>query len=600
MVSGTSWGRVVGGIDEASWTNGAVTRTVLVVVHTVTAMNRLADILGVFDSDPRVQLVYTFPDASTVTGDIERGLADVGALVLPWHAATGRRFDLAISVHHSGNLHRLDASLALLSHGLGYTKFGNQEPGTRNQEPRTKNARVYGLGPPWLLRDGEVFADAIILSHKEQLTRLADATPAALDRATVAGDPCFDRLRASRAHRPAYRKALGAHDDQTVVLVSSTWGRGSLFGRFPELPGELAAELTHDDHLVAVVLHPNVWFAHGPLQIRHWLGDALRSGVRVVPPHRGWQQAILAADVVLGDHGAVTGYAAAIGVPTMLATFPEDEVADGTAISLLGARASRLDHDRPFPGQLHDTIRHHDPVVAQHIEELTSSEPDRAADLLRATFYRLMNLTEPPRPPIVEPYSPTALRPEHRPVTALWADCAWHGTTAVVRRWPADATARRGRGPHTGEPHLVVHHDHPRRDLRDNAAVVMTDDLTRHPSARVAVAPAAGGTYRLNSHDGQELTVSISDGEPTAFASAAYTWLTEHGSWHDFPPTVTVHTGPVHQPGAQPHAPRKRPHPAQPDSPTQPHPPTHAPTPAPPPPPAPPPAGQTVVTVTRQ
>jgi hypothetical protein len=117
------------------------------------------------------------------------------------------------------------------------------------------------------------------------------------------------------------------------------------------------AELDLDRHVVCTALHPNVWYAHGPAQIELWLGDCLRAGLRIIPPVRGWQQALLAADVVIGDHGAVTGYAAALGKPTILATFPEQDVVADSAIGALGRVAPRLDQQRPLASQLREASR---------------------------------------------------------------------------------------------------------------------------------------------------------------------------------------------------------------------------------------------------
>ncbi|WP_280197347.1 hypothetical protein [Nocardia cyriacigeorgica] len=131
------------------WITIQSSRTVLVVVHTMTAWNRLADILTVFDSDRRVQLVFTFPAVSDVTGDVERQLADDGALVIPWSQALTGTFDAAIAVHHSGELHRISAPLAVLSHGIGFSKIVRHRDERRatsdelraNSEDRTTSDR---------------------------------------------------------------------------------------------------------------------------------------------------------------------------------------------------------------------------------------------------------------------------------------------------------------------------------------------------------------------------------------------------------------------------------------------------------------------------
>jgi hypothetical protein len=143
IVAASQWLRVPLGPDGQRWRTIATERSVLAVVHTVTAANRLADILPVFDSDRRVQVVYTCPRASAVTNGVEEHLAATGALVMPWEQAIVTEFDLALSVHNSGNLHDINAPLVILPHGLGYTKYstGNRKPETGNRKPETGNRK---------------------------------------------------------------------------------------------------------------------------------------------------------------------------------------------------------------------------------------------------------------------------------------------------------------------------------------------------------------------------------------------------------------------------------------------------------------------------
>lgn len=272
---------------------------------------------------------------SHVTGDVERCLADDGAITIPCADALRREFDLAISVHHSGELHRIQAPLAVC---------------------RTESC--YGLAWGWLVHEDGSVPDAVVLAHEYDRVRLARLAPEALTNAVVAGDPCYDRLFASRELRERYRAVLGAPPGTTVVTLSSTWGAGSPLGRHPDLVDDLISQLDMDEHVVAAIAHPNAWFAHGPPQMRAWFTDALRAGLRLIPPERGWQQTILASDLVTGDHGSVTGYAAAHGIPTMLASFPREEVAGGH-----GHRPARP--HRPHAGHGNRTTRidfagHHD------------------------------------------------------------------------------------------------------------------------------------------------------------------------------------------------------------------------------------------------
>ncbi|MBB5808922.1 hypothetical protein F4560_008690 [Saccharothrix ecbatanensis] len=557
-MSTTRWLGVPLGPEGPRWTTVAAERFVLVVVHTITAVNRFADILSVFDSDRRVQLVFTFPAASAVTADVEGYLAATGALVIPWDQAVSTKFHLALSVHNSGNLHEIDAPLIVLSHGMGYTKnshrkpeAGSRKPEAGSRKPEAGSRSVYGLSREWLIHSGDVVPSAIVLSHEEQCARLGESVPEALSAAVVAGDPCFDRLVASEQRRSGYRRVLGAGDDTTVVVLTSTWGDRSLLGTMPDLPGHLLAELPVDRYVVAAVLHPNVWFAHGPHQIRLWLGDCLRAGLRLIPPAEGWQQALIASDVVIGDHGAVTGYGAALGRPTLLASFPVPEVAAGSAIDALGRTAARLDRRGPFEAQIRTALTDTATDRWSQVRDLTTSVPGRSADLLRRVFYDLMRLPEPSRTTLLPRYSVGGLVPEEEPVRAWWVAAEPRDVDeVVVTRWPADVLAREDQTPDAAR-HLVVAGGHPRRDLRGNAAIVVIDGegdsaveavFDSRPSTVLVVAGDS-----IAHRDGTRLSVALADSSSPdgviVCGSAIYGWLAAGRKWSELPETLTVRLG---------------------------------------------------------
>ena len=130
--------------------------------------------------------------------------------------------------------------------------------------------------------------------------------------------------RAARTTAAPWRSA-GA----LLVVTASTWGTASLFSQLTDLHDRLLAELPQDRYRVVALMHPNVWYGHGPRQVRAWRGSAMRRGLALVPPESEWLGAILAADVVIGDAGSTTVYAAAAGVPVVLGTFPDEDVVPG-------------------------------------------------------------------------------------------------------------------------------------------------------------------------------------------------------------------------------------------------------------------------------
>ena len=339
-------------------------RKVLVIVPSVVAGTRLLDLLPLLDSDFRVQTYFTQPEPC---GSTARFIDSVGGLVIPWEMALQHEFDLVLAASYRF-IDRAPGPVLVLPHGASAMKSRQRvRAAGESAQP------VHGLDRQLLVRDGKVPASAIVLSHDRELDLLAESCPEALPAAVVAGDICLDRMRASLPFREHYRRALGVQPHETLVTISSTWTAESTFCQRPELYRELPRAAR-----VAAVLHPNIWAAHGVWQVRSWLADC---DVIVVPPEEGWRATMIASDVVIGDHGSTTQYAAAVGARVLLATCPE--VRDG---SLAHALAEAVPM---YAGDIAEA------VAVPGFQDLVSSRLDQAGAILRAAMYRLLGLQEP-------------------------------------------------------------------------------------------------------------------------------------------------------------------------------------------------------------
>jgi hypothetical protein len=140
---------------------------------------------------------------------------------------------------------------------------------------------------------------------------------------------------------------------QRLVVCSSTWGPGAQLGLLPGLARRLAGELPADEFKVAMIIHPNIWFGHGPWQARVWLRTATEAGVVLVPP-RGdeWRAAVLASDVLIADHGSVGFYGMAIGRPLLRASFGEQYLRADAPLAELAQLAPELELADPLAAQL--------------------------------------------------------------------------------------------------------------------------------------------------------------------------------------------------------------------------------------------------------
>ncbi len=424
---------------------------------------------------------------------------------------------------------------------------GSREPGAGSREPGAGSREpTFGLSAEWLLEDGEPFVDGLVLSHPEQVERLRRACPEAEGAAILGGDPCFDRMLVALPYRERFRRALGVRRGQRLLVLNSTWNPEGLFGNSGQdlLPGllpRLTAELPADDYRVAAVLHPNIWYGHGPGQIRAWLDRARRNGLTLVDPVHNWRQALLAADLVLGDFGAVTYYAAALGTPVMLAADGQDRLDPASPVAEFVAQAPRLDPYRPLRAQFEDLAASHSPLPGP--QQFVTSAPGESAALLREHFYTLLGLPEPEGPALLEPLPLPPYEPPMR-TAPVQVRTIIDGAEIRIER---SAEVPHGAG---GDVHLAVH-----ENTRDYRALELADVITqgadggdprfggpelwtaevlrRHPRCAAAayvtgldgcvVRTRADGVFQVEANPG-------ADADPAAYASALYAWLTSGGT----------------------------------------------------------------------
>ncbi|WP_129311747.1 hypothetical protein [Streptomyces sp. L2] len=597
--------RVPVGDDAQRWVTRAGCRRVLFVVHNVTSATRLLDVLPLFHADVRLQMFATCTGSSPFLAGVPELLAAAGLPVLPWEQAKETAFDLVVSASYGGELGSLQGKLAILSHGVGYNKkLAAPEPGARSPEPgarspepgarspeprspepgarspepgarspgaRSPGARspepgarspepVFGLSPDWLLEGGRPLATATVLSHPEQLQRLRAACPEAAPTAVLAGDPCFDRILAALPWRDRFRRALGVGPGQRLVVVSSTWAPRSLFGGapgaddlLPWLLSRLSAELPVDEYRTTAVLHPNIWYGHGPGQVHAWLDNARRAGLDAIPPLDGWRQALIAADCVLGDHSSVTYYAAAIGVPVLLGAFPQGDLDPLSPVAALGRTAPRLVRRGSLRAQIERAVATYDPGHYKELADQTSSAPGRSAELLRRLFYGLVGIGEPDTHPALldplplPPYTPARVTTPVRVLAGLTGPAE-----VTVVRYAAvgdEPGPDESPGVYADSPHTVVD-----EETRDTGRLRLADVVVRHADAQdprlgppgawtaealdrypdCGLAAYADGPDRcvVRTREGRLLRLSAAPGpdgrpdlcDPAVYASALYAW----------------------------------------------------------------------------
>ncbi|HEX4721017.1 MAG TPA: hypothetical protein VH333_00785, partial [Pseudonocardiaceae bacterium] len=200
-----------------------------------------------------------------------------------------------------------------------------------------------------------------------------------------------------------YRAALGVADGRRLVVVTSTWGRHSLLSRHQDLLGRLARQLDPTRYRVVLLAHPSMWFAHGRRQVHAWLANERAAGIRLIEPETDWRAVIVAADFVIGDHGSVTTYAAALDTPVLRTDLPAEQDDPESPQWYVAATAPMLRLSKQVEPQLEAAVGQRPPDWARTVAARLTSRPGQSHRLVRQEMYRLLGLPVPGRHRAVSP-----------------------------------------------------------------------------------------------------------------------------------------------------------------------------------------------------
>lgn len=545
--------RVPVGSDAGRWSTFHGEKTLVVAARTVTSTVRVLECLpALLRGDGRVTVVFAHDPTSAFNDGVLDLLHDAGCRVIPWEQVGDAEPDLILTASENIDAPEGHCPVLVLPHGIGFQK--------RVPDARAPGDRLSGIVPDSLLESGRAW---LAISHPGQEEQLLSSHPKAAGRTLLVGDPCFDELLVSADRAGSFRRALGVPDKHRLVVLSSTWGPTSLFGQDPGLAARVLAALPYDEFRVAAIVHPNVWSGHGSWQIRNILAPALDAGLMLIPQIHAWRSALVAADVVVGDHGSVTLYGAALGKPVLLGAFGSDAV-PGTAVAALGRAAPRLDAHDDVHGRIVSALDGQRPELFATVAEGAFHQPGRALPRLRTALYGLLGLPEP-----VSTAPPEWFLAE--PVGTGAQATAWMVTTTglphggpdavTVRRQPA-AVWREADDP--GEDaaagrfcHLACDEREPDRRVLESASVLLCgapvrstaagvrwigETLERLPGCRLAAVTQAGGGALVGLRDGRIVEAAMTGPTQDAAlpAAAVYALLRAAAPLDDTLVTVRV------------------------------------------------------------
>jgi hypothetical protein len=448
-------------------------RAVLFAARSAVALYRLLDVLPIFSGDDRITRLFTLVPGSDFGADALSAIDALGGRTVPWSEACGRAYDLVVAASPKGDLRLLRGPHVLLPHGAGFNK---SIPGEGSADSAS------GLDPAYLRRTDHDAPIALhALAHPNQIDRVAATDPQAARHAKVIGDLTLERVLASTPLRDRYRAALGTGARKLLVLAS-TWGPESLIRRHPGLPAVLAAQLPHDEHQLAFVIHPNERSLLGTYELTERLAPALDAGMILPDSREEWASVLIAADALITDHGSATlYYCAAQDRPVVSVHRGVGELIPDSPMGVLLDRIPKLGRAE----DIIDALRAYRPGPGHAAAQAAFAPPGDAVDRLRTAVYILLGLA-PPAHGVIPRLLPSPA-PATRVPTAF--DVHVETTAAGVRitRHPAG----------TGPPghHLAVEHGAAGEQLSRSAGLLYRRPLPAS-AAPVDLAWTADGWIR--------------------------------------------------------------------------------------------------------
>ena len=370
---------------------------VLLVIHSPATVDRLVDVRTVLHDHDDIKIRVTLEEGSRRSqfrmDGVRKRLSDLGIEPIPWRKAIRRRFDLVIATHATRGLLRLWwPNVIVMPHGAGYNRILPSKTGSRKTPvglSRKELTRLFGLLGP----------KVICLSAEEQREQLARGCRHLLARVRVVGDPAYAFLRRSMVCWQSFRGWLGVGHDQRLIVITSTWTDESLYRRHKEIAARLLAQLPADRYKIVLVQHPNIAAMDSVFGIDCSLKTEKAAGLIVLPPYDGgWRAALIAADLVIGDHGSVTFYAGAIDRPVLALRTGVAELAAESPFRDYLRLTSELDPEGDLRTQIERAVADYRPGQFDEVVPHVIGVSEDGLEQLRAIIFERLGRERPTKP----------------------------------------------------------------------------------------------------------------------------------------------------------------------------------------------------------
>lgn len=364
--------------------NKPVKRVLLPAAH-VMALAYLDRFQQTLADDPRLRFTVTsYSRLPHTHRQIKRWSRERGLRYVPYQLSRVMRWDLiAIAEHHGAKAFNPSVPKVLINHSISGGKL-------------EKNGLPYRYGRHHThFPDGQSVYSKIFEASKEVYTQTVAQRPELGPIIAVVGDLCADELLALRSQREAIRRKLGFSDDQTVVLIQSTWGPTSLMETVGKALIEQAAALQNDSRYRFILsTHPHHWDGTGSVDTSYgrYLSQQAQRGFHVIRPQDDWRPYMAASDMAITDHTSLSVTYALLGNPMLFVANDAAGVIESMPVGQLMSFLPCLKGPDHLSQQIEAAIQQFPKERLAALAKQINAHPGEAAQRVRNETYQLLNL----------------------------------------------------------------------------------------------------------------------------------------------------------------------------------------------------------------
>lgn len=186
------------------------------------------------------------------------------------------------------------------------------------------NGELYAFGRDCYDKNGKIRYTRMFVYNETERRMAIEVDPEFSDKVVVAGNLKSDRLLDKSRDRNVIRHRLGVGQDETLVLIASTFGPNCLFNIMGDALLSEARQLSGQFRF-ALSVHPleHSSKATGERSWEERLSVLRAEGFLVLDPGEDWEPYIVACDIILTDHTSLSLYGLPLGRPYIYAPVPE-------------------------------------------------------------------------------------------------------------------------------------------------------------------------------------------------------------------------------------------------------------------------------------